>query len=42
MDLVSGVNSGYARLGRLQPIDDEKALLLLKIGRKALNIFGVD
>ena len=28
MDLVSGVNSGYARLGRLQPIDDEKALLL--------------
>ena len=28
VDLVSGVNSGYARLGRLQPIDDEKALLL--------------
>ena len=28
VDLVSGVNSGYARLGRLQPIEDEKALLL--------------
>jgi glycine oxidase len=27
---VSGFNSGYARLGRLQPIDDEKALLLAR------------
>ena len=28
VDTESGFNSGYARLGRLQPIDDEKALLL--------------
>ena len=27
VDSESGFNSGYARLGRLQPIDDEKALL---------------
>ena len=30
VDSESGLNSGYARLGRLQPIDDEKALLLAR------------
>ena len=30
VDTESGFNSGYARLGRLQPIDDEKALLLAR------------
>ncbi len=30
VDSESGLNSGYARLGRLQPINDEKALLLAR------------
>ena len=30
VDLESGLDSGYSRLGRLQPIDDEKALLLAR------------
>ena len=34
VDLVSGVNSGYARLGRLQPIEDEKLYFSLKSAAK--------